>query len=156
VVQEEELEPRLLAALAEDVAVPEDLRDALEHGEGLLPADEGVEAPRQVRVGRKASAHAQREADLTGDRMSERRQPDVVDFGIGAPDPAARDGDLVLAASLPLRSEIWTRSCRLTTLVMAIIYFPIENVNNNLIGRYVGEISELIGWAAQRSRRGRR
>src|SRR6266404_9866156 len=41
VIEKEELEPGLLAVLAEHVAVAEDLRHALDHRQHLLRADEG-------------------------------------------------------------------------------------------------------------------
>src|SRR6266849_7965832 len=44
VLEKEELEPGLLAVLAEDITVAEELGDAFDHGQRLMPGDERVEA----------------------------------------------------------------------------------------------------------------
>ena len=96
-VEEQKLQPRLLPALPQHVAVPEDLRDAADHRQHLAPAHEGVERPGEVRVGGQPAADAHGEPDLPGGGVAHGREADVVDLGIDAPAPAARDRDLVLA-----------------------------------------------------------
>src|SRR5881296_3698257 len=97
VLEEEELEPGLLAALPQHVRVAEDLRDRPEDRQRLVPAHEGVESRGEARIGREPAADAHGEADLARRRVVERRQPDVVDLRVRAPYPAAGDRDLVLA-----------------------------------------------------------
>ena len=97
VAQEQELQARLLAVLAEHAAVAEDLGDPADHGQHLVPADEGVEPEGEVGVGRQSAAHADREPHLVRLRVAQGGESDVVDLGIRAPGPAARDRDLVLA-----------------------------------------------------------
>lgn len=96
-IEEEKLEPRLLAVLAEHVAVAEDLGDALDHREHLLRTHERVEAGGEVRLGREPAAHPQRVAHVAGVAVADRGEPHIVDLGIAAPEPAAGDRDLVLA-----------------------------------------------------------
>src|SRR5262249_55477413 len=57
VAEEEELEPGLLAVLAQDLAVPADLGDGLEHGEDLLRADEDGKPGGQAGIGGQPAAH---------------------------------------------------------------------------------------------------
>ena len=100
VVEEEELEPRLLAVLAQDVAVAEDLRDPLDHRQHLVRPDERVEPRGQVRPGGEAAAHPEREADPARVGVAHRGERHVVDLGVRAPDAAAGDRDLVLAGQV--------------------------------------------------------
>jgi len=97
VAQEQELQARLLPILAEHAAVAEDLGDPADHRQHLVPADERVEAEGEVGVRRQPAAHADREPDLARLRVAQGGESDVVDLGIRAPGPAARDRDLVLA-----------------------------------------------------------
>src|SRR5437763_10404485 len=97
VLQEQELEPRLLAVLAEGVRVAEDLGDRAQHRKRLMPGDERVEGQRQVRVGREATPDAHGEPDLARARVTLSREADVVDLGVRAPRAAAGDRHLVLA-----------------------------------------------------------
>ena len=98
--EEEELQPRLLPVLTQHVAIPEDLRDALDHGEDLVPVDEGVQAHGQMRVCRESAADAHREADLARLRVPDRGHSDIVDLRVGAPGAAAGDGDLVFSGQV--------------------------------------------------------
>ena len=96
-VQEEELETGLLAILSKDIAVTEDLRDALDHREGLPPRHERVEPLGEMRIGGEPAAHPHRKAGQAGVRVAHRRQTDIVDLRVRAPDAAAGDGHLELA-----------------------------------------------------------
>src|SRR3989454_151560 len=97
VLEEEELEARLLAVLAQHLGVAEHLRHRAHDRHRLVPAHEGVEPRAEARIGRESAAHAQREARLTRGGVAQRRETDVVDLGIRAPRAAARDRHLVLA-----------------------------------------------------------
>ena len=90
VAQEEELQPSLLAALAELVAVAEQLGDRLDHREHLVRPHEGVQPRAEARIGGETAAHAQREAGLAGAGMAERGQRDVVDLRRRAPRRGSR------------------------------------------------------------------
>ena len=67
-VQEEELETGLLAILPKDIAVTEDLRDALDHRGGLSPRHERVEPLGEMRIGGQPAAHPHRKAGQAGVR----------------------------------------------------------------------------------------
>src|SRR5207249_1430017 len=64
VLEEEELEAGLLAALPQHLRVAEDLRDRAEDRQRLVPAHEGVEPRGQARIGREPAADAHGEAEL--------------------------------------------------------------------------------------------
>src|SRR5262249_57680034 len=95
VLEEEELEPRLLAVVAEHVAVAEDFRDPANDGEHLIPSHEGAEPHGQMRGGGEPAADTEGEADLAALRVAHGRHPDVVDLRIRAPRPAPRHPHLV-------------------------------------------------------------
>ena len=102
---EEEFEPGRLAALAQDVRVAEDLRDPLDYRNDLVPPRESIKSHSEVRVGGESAADSRRKADF---RMSiacagDRRQANIVDFRIGAPDPAASDADFIFARQVVKR-----------------------------------------------------
>src|SRR3990172_878167 len=63
----------------------------------MIPVEEGVEPPPEVGLGREPAADPDRKADFPRFRVGEGGDADIVDFGVGAPDPTARDRDLVLA-----------------------------------------------------------
>ena len=97
-VEEEELQPRLLAVLAQHVAVAEDLGDRRARpARTSRQRTKASSRTRQVRVGREPAADPHGEADLARHGMAHGGQPDVVDLGIDAPAAAAGDRDLVLA-----------------------------------------------------------
>ena len=60
VPQEEELQTGALAIFAQHFAVAEDASDRFQDRQRLVWLDEGVQAARQMRIGRKSSGHAQR------------------------------------------------------------------------------------------------
>ena len=50
--------------LAKNFGVAEKFGYAFDHRHNLIPADEGVEARSEVRLGRKATGHTERESDF--------------------------------------------------------------------------------------------
>src|SRR5271170_5319078 len=64
VTQEEKLHTRALAVFTENFGVTEDLGDALDHRQNLIPLNESIETRAEIRIGRKPAAHAQRKADF--------------------------------------------------------------------------------------------
>ena len=59
VAHKEVFEAGALAVLTQAVRVAEDFGDALDDGDHLVPADEGVQPQRKIRLGRQPAAHAQ-------------------------------------------------------------------------------------------------
>ena len=84
-----------LQTLAQD---RQKFRDAFEHGQHLLPAHKGIQANTKVRIGRQPSANTQREPDLRA--AANRRQSDIVNLRIRAPNPASRDRYFELARQI--------------------------------------------------------
>src|SRR5258708_33342390 len=93
VLQEEILETRSLAVLSQDIRIAKHLRHRAKHRHDLIPSDEGVEPPGEVRLRRQASTQPEREPNLAV-KATDRGQSDVVDLRVGAPDAASGDGDL--------------------------------------------------------------
>src|SRR6266852_451862 len=96
VLEEQELETSPLAVLPEHVGIAEDLGDRPDHCQRASARNERIEPDAEVRVGREPTTDADGKADLARFRVTDRREADVVDLGIRAPGPAARDGDLEL------------------------------------------------------------
>src|SRR5208282_4946906 len=97
--QEEKLQAGALSVFAQHVGDTEQFGNALDHGQNLIPANKSIQAGAEIRFSGKSAGNAQREANfrLAASRASDRRQTDVVDFGIGAPGVASGDRDLELA-----------------------------------------------------------
>src|SRR5271156_1009006 len=102
VLEEQEFQAGTVAALAQNIGTAENFRDAPNYREHLVPADECVQALSQVRLGRKAAAHAEREASFqTGEPFAhDGGKTDIVNFRIGAPDAAASDRDFEFAREI--------------------------------------------------------
>src|SRR5712692_9773728 len=97
-LQEEKLQPRPFAVLPQLVAVAENLGNSFEHGNRLVPAHEGIQAHGEVRISGESSTHPQGETDLGILACAANcGETNIIDLGIGAPDPAARNTDLELA-----------------------------------------------------------
>src|SRR5260370_7170663 len=97
-MQKQKFKSRTLAVLAEQFRFTKKLRHTAYHGDNLLPLHESVETNAKARIGGKAASHAQRKANfLTGDALAgNRREADIIDFGIAAPRTTAADRTLQL------------------------------------------------------------
>ena len=62
--KKKEFEPCAFAVFPKLIGVTENFCNALHHRNDLVPANKGIEASAQMRVGGEASSHAQRKADF--------------------------------------------------------------------------------------------
>ena len=95
VLQEQELEPGAFPVLAQLFALTENLSNALQNRDHLVPLHKSIEPKREMRIGRKPAAHAQRETDFG--IAADRGETHIIDFRIGAPDAASCNADFEFA-----------------------------------------------------------
>src|SRR5258708_32544885 len=96
--------------LSQDIRVAKHLRHRANSRHDLIPSDEGVEPPGEVRLRRQASTQPEREPYLAV-RATDRGQSDVVDLRGGAPDAASGDADLEFSGQL-INAGIARHACR--------------------------------------------
>src|SRR5260370_37698912 len=98
-MQKQKFKSRTLAVLAEQFRFTKKLRHTAYHGDNLLPLHESVETNAKMRSGGRCASPAKKKANfLTGEALGgNRREADIIDFGIGAPRTAAGDRNLELA-----------------------------------------------------------
>ena len=109
VAHEQVLDAGTGAVLTQGFLLTEDLADSMYGVIRLFLGDERVQAHREMRFRRKPSTYAQAVPNLflAVDGAFEPGERNVIDFGIAAPDGAARDGNLELA-----RQVVELRICR--------------------------------------------
>ena len=101
-LEEEKFQACALAILTKLFAVAEKFGDAFNNRDYLVPADESIEAQREVRVCGEASADTQREAKFGIWTLfaTNRCKAYIVDLRVSAPDVAAGDANLELAGEI--------------------------------------------------------
>src|SRR5580658_5308572 len=96
VLQEQKLEPCPFAMFAQLARLAEQFGDTFDNGFNLVPANERVQAGREMRLGRESASDAQRESSFgfSIDSPRDRSQPNIINFWIGAPNAATGDRNL--------------------------------------------------------------
>src|SRR5712692_10009741 len=98
-LEEQEFQASFFAAVAKNFTVAEDFRDTADDRNDLIPLNEGIKRDAEMRVRREPPADAKCETcfEMVGALAQCGGQADIVDFRVGAPVPAARDGNLEFA-----------------------------------------------------------